>query len=143
MPSLENDIIQALKKVNDWITRKDLATQLNKERLFPYYVEKLEELYQKGRITKRIQAGSRTTFEYKYLYSRRTRREIVYNVLKEYYGGEWITAHDIGSALGSKNGGLPRKDKLHLRSLVDGGYVESRHDDGDGLTQYRPQLQSN
>lgn len=135
---LEQKILNILCGTPDWVTRAYIAEKLNrpKQELNEHDRDRLEDLYQRGHVAKRIQSleTSRITYEYKCIAAseRRTRLEVVKSVLCEYYHGTWQPLTNIAIALGHENGTLRNADLDHFNKLIQLGLIEVSDDVGQG-----------
>lgn len=149
MASIEDRILTILFEAKDqsedgkgWVTRDQIAAELghkNNELNFNAR-EKLEDLFVGGKVAKRLQPETgRTTYEYRFIGSlkKRSRKEVILSILREYFDGEWVSEADIADALHLEGNTLSGKDHNHFYKLQDDGRIEERTDPANGVIQYR------
>jgi hypothetical protein len=126
---LQNDMLRAMAKSGGWMTPVEIALGLKRSdaRLSAADIGKLERLYQDGRIAKRISpmetSADVVVYEYRYLPAKRTRKEIIKNVLCEYYAGGAQTEAEVAAALGYPGERLNGTDRKHFYALVKDGVI--------------------
>jgi predicted transcriptional regulator len=136
--TLQTQLLEVLRQHDGWMTRGELAMALNRsEGLDNDELLRLDELYRKGYIAKRIRPSSFSVYEYHFLPIQRTRMEVILNILREYYAGKWIRLTDIAYALGDDAGRLSRQDRQYLTELLSGGEIENQYDSVIGAMTYR------
>jgi predicted transcriptional regulator len=137
---VQRTLLDFMRSANRWVTRQDLAAALHLDMLTPNDLKKLEALFQAGYVAKRVQPsthGLRTVYEYRFIPQPRQRDEIVTNVLREYYDGEWIRLNEIAYALGDSEGQLSDEDSQVFKALLAEGVVENQYDPVIGAMTYR------
>lgn len=132
---LQNEMLRAMEKSGSWMTPVEIALGLKRShaQLTVSDVGKLERLYQDGRVAKRISPMETdvVVYEYRYLAAKRTRKEIVKNVLCEYYAGGAHTEAEVAAALGYPDGArLNGVDRKHFYALVKNGVLTSEGKNG-------------
>ncbi|MDZ4767713.1 MAG: hypothetical protein SGJ24_01175 [Chloroflexota bacterium] len=118
---LQQTLLTLFAQESGWITRTEIGERITrKKELNADDIAKLEGLHQEGHIAKRIQPSTTDSvvFEYHALKSRRTRREVVYNILKENFHGTERSRSEVAVALGHEDGRLSTSDAKHLHELV-------------------------
>lgn len=119
---IHSAVVDILRENGDWMSRDDImkAMRYSHTGSKPGNILMLEELFQSGEIAKRLKPGGdyAVTYEYRYLPEKRTRPEIIKNILCEYYNGQWVRLRDIAAALGETGNQLSSPDYDYFLDLL-------------------------
>lgn len=132
---LQNEMLRAMAKSGGWMTPVEIALGLKRKdaQLNTSDTGKLERLFQDGRVAKRISPMETdiVVYEYRYLSAKRTRKEIIKNVLCEYYAGGTQSEVEVAAALGYPDGSrLNGVDRKHFYALVKDGIIVAEGQNG-------------
>jgi hypothetical protein len=143
---LHSTVVDILKENGDWMSRDTILKSMTRTRLWMDRdsIDQLEEMFRNGEIAKRLKpdTGYNVIYEYRYLPEKRTRPEIIKNILCEYYNGQAVRLRDIAAALGATSNQLSSTDYDHFLALVkdpaNGIIMEAgNYSDRDAEPKYR------
>lgn len=111
-----------------WLTEKEIIASLDIQKHDNNIPKMLNDLYGEGIITKRPRAD-----ELEYLFvgirHKRTKREIVLNIICEYFSGIWVSEGDIAKVLGESKSTFDKNGRKLIEKLLKMDLISRRIDE--------------